>query len=83
MSLTTCVHLLTSTAWAGVSLDEFPHLEKWLQTLLRRPGFEKGRHVPKPHTAFDNDLLTEEELEKKSEASRGWVQRGMKADAQK
>ncbi|KAK3190677.1 Glutathione S-transferase 2 [Lecanicillium sp. MT-2017a] len=37
----------------GVSLDEFPHVEKWLKKLLQRPGFEKGRHIPKRHTAFD------------------------------
>lgn len=70
-------------AWAGVSLNEFPHLDKWLKTLLRRPGFERGRHVPNPHTAFDNDGLTEEELDAKAEGARNWVQGGMKADAQK
>ncbi len=37
----------------GVPLDEFPHLEKWLFKLLKRPGFEKGRNVPERHTAFD------------------------------
>jgi glutathione S-transferase len=37
----------------GVPLDEFPHLEKWMFKLLKRPGFEKGRHVPQRHTAFD------------------------------
>lgn len=70
-------------AWAGISLESFPHLNKWLKTLLERPGFEKGRHVPKQHTAFDNDHLTEEELDKKAESSRNWVQQGMKADAEK
>lgn len=39
--------------------------------------------MPKQHTAFDNDDLTEEEIDKKAEASRNWVQSGMKADAQK
>jgi glutathione S-transferase len=48
----------------GVSLDEFPHLEKWLDKLLERPGFEKGRHVPKRHTAFDKERSSEEKLEK-------------------
>lgn len=69
--------------WAGISLDEFPHLEKWLQTLLKRPGFEQGRHVPAPHTAFENDSLTEEELDRKAEGARNWVQGGMKEDAKK
>ncbi|KID70290.1 Disulfide-bond oxidoreductase YghU [Metarhizium brunneum] len=78
-----CWGWVASHTWAGVSLDEFPHLDKWLKTLLRRPGFERGRHVPNPHTAFDNDGLTEEELDTKAEGARNWVQGGMKADAQK
>ncbi|KAJ6441344.1 hypothetical protein O9K51_04892 [Purpureocillium lavendulum] len=39
----------------GVSLDEFPYLEKWLFKLLKRPGFENGRHIPQHHTAFDEN----------------------------
>lgn len=70
-------------AWAGVSLDEFSNVAKWLEKLLQRPGFEKGRHVPKPHTAFENDKLTEEELDEKATGARNWVQGGMKADAAK
>lgn len=70
-------------AWAGVSLDDFPHLDKWLHTLLQRPGFEKGRHVPKPHTAFDLAKLSPEEMDKKAEATRNWVQSGMAADAKR
>ena len=53
------------------------------KTLLQRPGFEKGRNVPKPHTAFDNDHLSEEELDKMANSTRNWVQQGMKADAAK
>ncbi|VBB75438.1 Putative glutathione S-transferase [Podospora comata] len=69
--------------WAGVSLDEFPKLEAWLHRLLERPGVEKGRHVPSPHTAFDMKNKSEEELEKEAEKSKAWVQAGMKADAKK
>lgn len=72
-----------NVAWAGVSLDEFPALDKWLHTLLERPGFEKGRHVPKPHTAFDLAKLSPEEMDKKAEETRNWVQSGMQADAKK
>lgn len=69
--------------WAGVSLQEFPNLEKWLNTLLERPAFEKGRHVPDRHTAFDHKGLTEEELEKEAAKTRAWVQKGMADDAKK
>lgn len=69
--------------WAGVDITDFPHLQKWLYKLLERPGFEQGRHVPTPHTAFDQLKQSEEELEKKAEASKNWVQKGMKEDAKK
>lgn len=69
--------------WAGVDIAEFPNLEKWLYRCLNRPGFEKGRHVPTPHTAFEHKDLTEEELEAKAASSRAWVQAGMKDEAKK
>ncbi|KAK0735441.1 thioredoxin-like protein [Apiosordaria backusii] len=69
--------------WAGVSLDEFPKLNAWLERLLARPGVEKGRHVPTKHTAFEWKNKSEEELEKEAEKSKAWVQAGMKADAKK
>ncbi|KAF5673415.1 glutathione S-transferase [Fusarium heterosporum] len=74
---------VASAKWAGVDLSEFPNLEKWLYKLLERPGFEAGRHVPTHHTAFDHNKMSEEELEQKAAASRGWIQSGMKADAAK
>lgn len=71
------------SAYAGVSLDEFPHVDKWLHTLLQRPGFEKGRNVPDKHTAFEVAKLTSEEMDKRAEASRAWIQKGMQDDAKK
>ncbi|CAI7614203.1 unnamed protein product [Penicillium pancosmium] len=29
----------------GVLLSDFPHLERWMDKLSKRPGFDKGRHV--------------------------------------
>jgi glutathione S-transferase len=72
---------VASYKWAGLDIEEFPHLKKWLYTLLERPGFERGRHVPTPHTAFDSNKLTEEEIEAKAESARKWVQDSMKAEA--
>jgi len=69
--------------WAGISLDEFPHLNAWIDKIVARPGSEKGRHVPKPHTALENRHKTEAELDKAASATRAWVQEGMKGDAKK
>jgi glutathione S-transferase len=73
----------TTKEWSGVDIDEFPALKKWLHKLLERPGFEKGRHVPSKHIAFELAKQSEEELEKKAEAGRTWVQAGMKSIAKK
>lgn len=32
--------------WAGVSLDELPHLKRWLDQLEARPALQKGASVP-------------------------------------
>jgi len=32
--------------WAGIDLDEFPHLKAWEAKLLGREGFDKGSNVP-------------------------------------
>jgi hypothetical protein len=75
--------LIFCSAYAGVSLDEFPLVDKWLHTLLQRPGFEKGRNVPDKHTAFETAKLTSEEMDKLAESSRAWIQKGMQDDAKK
>ncbi|KAK7749797.1 Glutathione S-transferase 2 [Cytospora paraplurivora] len=74
---------VASAKWSGVDIDEFPALKKWVEKLLERPGFEKGRHVPKPHKAFELAKASEEEIEKTAAASRAWVQASMKDDAKK
>jgi hypothetical protein len=66
-----------------VSLDDFPHLNEWLEHLLARPGIEKGRHVPKRHTALDQRNMSKEELDEQAKESAKWVQEGMKQDAKK
>ncbi|KAL6407939.1 glutathione S-transferase [Ilyonectria robusta] len=78
-----CWGWVAAHKWCGIDLDDFPHLEKWLYKLLERPGFEAGRNVPTPHTAFENNKLTEKELEAKAVSSKAWIQAGMKEDAKK
>ena len=71
------------TDWAGIPTDEFPHLNAWVDKVVARPGSEKGRHVPSPHTALENRHKTEAQLDKAAAATRAWVQDGMKGDAKK
>jgi len=71
-------------AYAGVDMDPFKHVIKWIELMGSRPGVDKGRNVP------DGDrvaLLKDEEGRKRmeEEAAEGakWIQAGMKDDAKK
>jgi glutathione S-transferase len=33
--------------WAGVSVDDLPHLQRWLASVGERPAVQRGRAVPK------------------------------------
>ena len=73
---------VTSAGWAGVDIDEFPHLKAWDDKMLARPGVEKGRHVPDRHGI--KELLKDPvKMKEHAEKSRAWVQQGMADDAKK
>ncbi|KXJ92718.1 glutathione S-transferase [Microdochium bolleyi] len=76
-----CWGWIAASKWAGVDIEEYPTLKKWLFDLVKRPGFEKGRHVPSKHGALEHYELTEEELDKKAEGARNWIQAAMKEEA--
>jgi len=78
-----CWGWVASGPWAGVRLDEFPHLKAWVNKILSRPGCEKGRHVPTPHKALDNWKKSDEEMDAAAASTRAWVQQGMQADAKR
>lgn len=43
--------------WAGVSIDEFPHLQRWLDNLEARPALIAGANIPHAtqYTKSDQD----------------------------
>ncbi len=51
--------------------------------MLKRPGVEKGRHVPSPHNYEAIQDMTEEDFEKKAAANRGWILQGQKEEQAK
>lgn len=73
---------VAAAGWAGVEIDHFPVLKAWEERMAARPGLEKGRHVPTPHTIKDT-LKDKKATEEYAEKSKAWVQSGMKADAEK
>jgi glutathione S-transferase len=73
---------IASAGWAGIDIDEFPSLKAWEERMTARPGVDKGRHVPDPHTI--KELLKDKaKMEEHAAKSRAWVQKGMKEDAAK
>ncbi|KZF22172.1 glutathione S-transferase II [Xylona heveae TC161] len=73
---------VAAAGWAGVDIEEFPHLKAWEEKLLARPGFEKGRHVPSPHTIKEK-IKDQAAAAREAEKAKQWIQAGMKEDAQK
>ena len=74
---------VSSAGWAGIEIDEFPHLKAWSEKLLQREGFEKGRHVPDKHMTAKELLNDKDAAEKRAAESRAWIQAGMQEDAKK
>ncbi len=78
----TTIGWVMAAGWAGVEIEEFPHLKAWEEMMMKREGVEKGRHVPSRHAI--KDLLKDKEaMEKQAAQGRDWVQAGMKTDAKK
>ena len=39
--------------WAGVEVDDLPHLRRWMDTLAARPACQRGVEIPEPFEAGD------------------------------
>jgi len=71
-----------SAHWAGIEIEEFPHLMAWEERMGKRPAFDKGRNIPDKdrQAEFKNDKAAAEEYAKKSSK---WVMEGMEGDKKK
>ncbi|KAI8953282.1 glutathione S-transferase [Xylaria longipes] len=59
-----CWGWIACAYYSGVHLaTEFPVLEEWVQRMLARPGVERGRHVPEPHTMLKYAKLSADEID--------------------
>jgi len=68
--------------WAGVDIEEFPHLKKWEEMLYSRPAMKKGCDVPKPLKI--KELLKNKELaEQHAKQGSQWIVSGMQQDSKK
>ncbi|TKA30972.1 hypothetical protein B0A50_01940 [Salinomyces thailandicus] len=73
---------VSAAGWAGVNLDDFPHLKKWEERMWARPALKKGANVPDPYKLKEL-LQDKEKMDRHAAEARNWVQQGMKEDAEK
>jgi len=59
--------------WAGVPLDEFPHVAAWVEKIHAREASARGANIPKSLTS---KKLTEEEKEKLAKETSSWILQG-------
>ena len=72
---------INAAFWCGVDVEEYEHLNKWLNLMSSRSGVKKGAAVPAPMKHTKETMKDPEALKKAAEASAKWVQSGMKEDA--
>jgi len=48
--------------WAGLDIENLPHLQRWLDVLAKRPAFQQGIKVP---YKIDRSKMTAEQTQKK------------------
>ena len=48
--------------WAGLDIENLPHLQRWLDVLAERPAFQKGIEVP---YKIDRSKMTAEQTQEK------------------
>ncbi len=68
--------------WAGVDIDEFPHLKEWEEMMTARPAVKRGCDVPKPLTIKER-LADKAKLDEYTKKASQWIVKGMEEDKKK
>ncbi|KAJ3164184.1 hypothetical protein HDU88_005496 [Geranomyces variabilis] len=68
-----CFGWVAGHNWAGVSLDEFPLLDKWLHRVAARDAVKRGMNVPDPNTLIERDFKVPDDADKKAEDAKKWI----------
>ncbi|KAK6331167.1 hypothetical protein TWF696_003234 [Orbilia brochopaga] len=71
-----------SAEWAGIELNEFPQVQKWVKRIEEVEAVEKGRNVPEP-SSLRGIMGDKEKVDAHAAQSSAWILKGMKDDAKK
>ncbi|KAF2274968.1 putative glutathione S-transferase [Westerdykella ornata] len=63
---------VNAAGWAGIDIDEFPALKAWEERMSKRPGVEKGQHVPERNTIKER-LKDKKAMEEAAENAKKWI----------
>ncbi|CZR57769.1 related to glutathione S-transferase GstA [Phialocephala subalpina] len=77
-----CFSWINWAEWAGVPLDDFPELKKWLERINERPAVKKGLDVPEKFEMKER-MKSKEGEEEYAKRHSNWVMKGQKADQEK
>lgn len=69
--------------WAGVDINEFPHLKKWEDMMNAREGVKKGSNVPKPLKIKEMLAKDPKQAEEYAKSNSKWIMQGMAEDRKK
>jgi glutathione S-transferase len=64
----------------GIDIDGFPRLQALEEMMSKRPGVDRGKHVPKKLKVKE---MSKEEMDEKLKATSDWVMKGMKDNEKK
>ncbi|KAJ6258369.1 Glutathione-S-transferase [Drechslerella dactyloides] len=76
----TCFGWAVIAEWAGIELDEFPNVQKWIKRMEAVEAVEKGRNVPEP-SGLRQIMGDKEKMDAYAAKSSAWILKGMKNDA--
>ncbi|KAI9745865.1 MAG: hypothetical protein M1818_000546 [Claussenomyces sp. TS43310] len=74
-----CFSWINLAEWAGVEVDQFKYVKKWLDTINERPAVKKGLDVPEKFTIKET-MKSKEEQEKYAKHHSEWIMKGQNAD---
>lgn len=68
--------------WAGIELDPFPKVKKWLDTINERPAVKRGLDVPEKFKMKEK-MRTKEGEEEYEKYHSDWVMKGQNEDQER
>ncbi|CAJ2512737.1 Uu.00g008560.m01.CDS01 [Anthostomella pinea] len=77
-----CFSWVNWAEWAGVPIDPFPEVKKWLGVIQKRPAVERGVNVPDKFE-MKEAMKTKEGEEEYAKHHSNWVMQGIKEDQEK